>query len=612
MKIRVLAIAPYPGLKDLLVDMAGDDGSIDMDVETADLQEAIPLAQQAERKGYDIIVSRGGTATLIRKHTALPVVDIPVSGYDILRVLTLIKNANSKVAIIGFPNVCHGGAAVSSLLDIDIPAYVVDHESQVEGALREAFRSGVKIVLGDVVTVRTAQEMGYHGILITSGRESVTEALDLVRRVYEVYRRGREQMRFYEQIMAADSRGIVVLDETRTIRYANQAACRPLGTKEDQLQGSSLILSSPSLAGLIKQAEEAMQTEMEQYVHMQERQFRVNAIRHRVDGKQGWLVRLEAVEQWRIDQLNPVRIPPRVVSFDQLIGSSSALQKTVSRAKKFAASDRSIWISGEKGSGKSMFAQAVHSASKRRDQGFYMIACDEMTDEQTEMLLSGTAHAPGLFEGGFGGTLYLKNADRLTRFAQTKWLHALRRSNNVRLVASSLVPLTKLQHRTEYSVELLTMIAELQLNVPPLRERPEDLEEIVRVMIADYNSESGKQIVGIRDRVLERLVQYEWPGNIAELENTIQEMLITTRGHYIESGDAAEVLERLERPDGSRVQAESYVQIDLSGTFEEIEARILWHVLQEEGLNQSKACKRLGINRTTLWRKANKLFKNET
>ncbi|CAG7636961.1 Anaerobic nitric oxide reductase transcription regulator NorR [Paenibacillus solanacearum] len=612
MSIRVLAIAPYPGLKDLLSEIAGDDDSIELHVETADLQEAVPLVEQAERQGYDIIVSRGGTATLIRKLVTLPVVDIPVSGYDILRLLTLVKNANSKVAIIGFPNICHGAAAVSSLLDIDIPAYAVDHESQVMDALRRAFRSGVKIVLGDVVTVRTAQEMGYHGMLITSGRESVLEALDLVRRVYEVYRRGREQMHFLEQILDADARGTLVLDETRTIRYANEAVCQFLGTMSGQLQGSGLILSSPPLAALVKQAEEGMHSELEQYVHIQDRQFRVKMTRHPVDGKSGWLLQLEALEQWRIEQLNPVRIPSRVVSFDQLIGSSDALQKAVNRAKKFAASDRSIWVCGEKGTGKSLFAQALHSASRRGDQSFYIVSCDEMTDEQTDLLLSGTAHAPGLFDGGFGGTLYLKNADRLTRYAQTQWLYALRRSGGVRLITSSLVPLSKLQQRTEYNSELLLLLGELQLNVPSLRERPEDLEEIVRVMIADYNSESGKQIVGIRDQVLERLAQYGWPGNIIELEHTVREMLILTKGHYTEYGEAAEVLERLQEPDGNRTKIESYAQIDLSGTFEEIEARILWHVLQEEGLNQSKACKRLGMNRTTLWRKTNKMFKNET
>jgi propionate catabolism operon transcriptional regulator len=102
------------------------------------------------------------------------------------------------------------------------------------------------------------------------------------------------------------------------------------------------------------------------------------------------------------------------------------------------------------------------------------------------------------------------------------------------------------------------------------------------------------------------LFRYEWPGNLLELENLIQEMLILTKGHYTEWNEVKDVLDRLDRTPGSSLPEAAYAQIDLSGTFEEIEERILRHVLQEEGMNQSKTCKRLGINRTTLWRKLNK------
>ena len=82
--------------------------------------------------------------------------DIPVSGYDILRVLTLVKDSSTQVAIIGFPNICRGAAAVSSLLDVDIPIYSIEHASEVPSALQTALGHGAKIVLGDAVTVSTA------------------------------------------------------------------------------------------------------------------------------------------------------------------------------------------------------------------------------------------------------------------------------------------------------------------------------------------------------------------------------------------------------------------------------------------------------------------------
>ncbi|WP_179232861.1 sigma-54-dependent Fis family transcriptional regulator [Paenibacillus rigui] len=613
MKIRVLAIAPYPGLKDVLLDVAGQDEAIQMDVEVADLHEAVPLVQHAQRQGYDMIVSRGGTATLIREHVKVPVVDIPVSGYDILRVLTLIKNTHAKVAIIGFPSICRGVAEVSSLLGLDIPSFAVEHESEVTHALEQAFEFGAEIVLGDMVTIRNAQAMGYRGILITSGKESVADMLGEVHRVYEVHSKGQEKVRFYQQLLDTDARGIVVMDEARRIQYVNRTVCHILRQAEEALLGQNMMLSSPALANVIKQAGESRQSsETEHYVHLFDEQYKVSVIPRETEGRAEYLVYLESLAKWRSERRFEAFIPSRLATFAQLAGSSPTLQKTVHRAKKFAESDRNIWISGERGSGKLKFAQAIHSASQRQQEGFYIISCDEMTEEQMYRLVFGTAQAPGLLQGGYAGTLYLNRADRLSPQAQESILQLLRGSRNFRCIASSSIAMNKLAQRGDYHPDLIYKIGELHLSVPPLREHLEDLEELIRGLIAEHNSQSGKQIVGMRETVLERLTQYDWPGNLPEFESLIQEMLMMTKGHYTEWEEVQDVWERLVQHAGTSGTAAVYAQIDLSGTYEEIEERILWQVLQEEGMNQSKACKRLGINRSTLWRKMNKMLKNKT
>lgn len=611
--IRVLAIAPYPGLKDVLLEAAGQTETIHMDVEIADLQEALPLVQHAEERGYDMIVSRGGTAKVIREHVKIPVVDIPVSGYDILRVLTLVKNTNATVAIIGFPSICRGVAEVSSLLQIDIPSYEVQHESEVADALRVAFQSGVQVVLGDMVTIRTAQDMGYRGILITSGRESAADMLGEVRRVYEVYCKGQEKVRFYRRLLDADSRGIMALDDQRRVEYVNQAACRILRQTEDGLKGQNVVLASPALANVIKQTGESRHiSDGEHYVHLFDEQYKVRVMQHETEGRPGFLVYLESLTAWRSERRFEAYIPSRLSTFAQLAGASPTLQKTVNRAKKFAESDRNIWISGERGSGKFMFGQAIHSASRRQQEGFYMISCEEIPDEEMNRLVYGSAGVPGLLLGGYAGTLYLNRADRLSPGAQESVLQLIRNNRNFRFIASSSIAMTKLAKRDDYNRDLIFAVGELHLTVPPLREHLEDAEEMIRGMIAEYNSQSGKQIVGMRETVLERLTQYDWPGNIPEFESTIQEMLLMTKGHYTEWEEVQDVWERLVQHTGSHLGQTAYAQIDLSGTYEEIEERILLQVLQEEGMNQSKTCKRLGINRATLWRKMNKMFKNKT
>lgn len=613
MKINVLAIAPYVGLRDLLLEMVQEETSIRMDVEIADLHEAIPLVQLAEERGYNMIVSRGGTASLIRRHTTLPVVDIPVSGYDILRVLTLVRKANSKVAIIGFPNICNAVSEVSSLLDFEIPTFSIGDPSEVRSALRQAFQADVQIVLGDAVTVRATQEMGYHGILITSGRESIGDMFREVRRVFDVYKQGQEKVAFYRDILDGDTRAIFALDRNKNVMYLNKAAGSMIGGKtEEEVSGTGIQILFPVLHKLIQQFEASPETkDLLQFLHVGDRQYKVSVAAHGNAESCHYLLSLDSIENWRNERRFAAYIPSRLTTFHQLIGSSPIHKKTISRARKYAETDRHVWISGEKGTGKSLFAQAIHSASKRHDQGFYMIPCGEMTKQELDALLNGTHDELGLPETGFAGTLYLNNVDMLDRAAQEKWLQVIRRYKSIRFLASSSTTLNRLKGRADFNQDLITALSELHITIPPLRERMEDLEEIVRVMIASYNSQSGKQIVGFRDSAMDELMQYEWAGNLRELENAIHEMLILTKGNYVESKEAVLVIDRYTQSASLNAAAAS-VQMDLSGSLEEIERRIIMHVLQEEGMNQSKTCKRLGINRTTLWRKINKTLNNET
>ncbi|MCZ8513951.1 PrpR N-terminal domain-containing protein [Paenibacillus filicis] len=612
MKINVLAIAPYVGLRDLLFEMVQEEASIRMDVEVADLQEALPLIQQAEERGYNMIVSRGGTASLIRRHTSLPVVDIPVSGYDILRVLTLVRKANSKVAIIGFPNVCKAVSEVSSLLEFQIPTFSIKDPSEVETALRKAFQSDVTMVLGDAVTVRAAQEMGYHGILITSGRESVSDMFREVRRVFDVYRQGQEKVMFYREILDSDTRAIFALDRNKNVMYFNRAASVIAGgIAEEDVYGRGIRFLLPGLYKIIQSLEETADAkDLQQFIHLNDRQYKVSVMAHGAAGRFHYLVSLDSIENWRNERKFAANIPSRLTTFHQLVGSSVILKKTVSRARKYAQTDRNVWISGEKGTGKSMFAQAIHSASKRHDQGFYMIPCGEMIEQELDALLVGSTEELSLPETGFAGTIYLNHVDRLDRTAQEKWLQVIKQHRSIRFLASSSTTLNRLKSRSDYNQDLILVLSELHITVPPLKERMEDLDEIVRVLIASYNLQSGKQIVGFRDSAMDELTQYHWAGNLLELENAVHEMLILTKGNYVEAKEAALVIDRYKQTES--LNAVTTAQIDLRGSMEEIERRIIMHVLQEEGMNQSKTCKRLGINRTTLWRKINKTLNNET
>lgn len=196
---RILAIAPYPGLYDVLHEAAIEDPDISMRIEIGDLQEGVSLALQAELRGFDLIISRGGTASLIRGAVTLPVVDIQVSGYDMLRVLTMVKDSKKKMGVVGFPNVCRGAKIVRDLLQLDFPIFQFESEKQVGDTLKQVQQQGVELILGDVVTVDTAHKLGMIGFLITSGREAVREALAEAKRIHQLLHARDQKLHALEQ-----------------------------------------------------------------------------------------------------------------------------------------------------------------------------------------------------------------------------------------------------------------------------------------------------------------------------------------------------------------------------------------------------------------------------
>ncbi|MDR6879872.1 PrpR N-terminal domain-containing protein [Bacillus sp. 3255] len=606
MQIKVLAIAPYPGLRGMLEELVKEDERIQLHVEVADLHNAIPIVQ-AESGKYDIILSRGGTSTLIRNQFTTPVVDIPVSGYDILRVLTLVRNSNSKVAIIGFPNICRGAQEVSSLLDYEIPIYSIERAADVPQALKQAFENGVQIVLGDVVTVHTAEEMGYNGILITSGQESVLEALEEVKRIFEVVWKAQESEHLFEHILQHHRTGVMAVSEEGVIRYANEAAAALLGYHSAVIRGMNLTRIDPIWSRYLEEAARTnTQSAKQQTRWFQKKQVSIEIIvpPEMPAASYRYFVYLYAAEA---NTNNPAtynfQVTDRIATFAQIMGSSSVILQSIKRAKALSQTKEAIWISGEEGSGKQLFSQAIHSASPFSGDELYILPCDQLSQEEQTAVLLGTDIYPGLLFKESVGTICLDHVQHVNPSLQRKLLEAMKQGMHARLIVTSPHPIKLMLKKEEMDQDFVLAFMDHYVSLPPLRERLEDIAEIARVLIAGYNSRHGKQIVGIRPEVLEDDLMHKlWPGNIHQLKLVIESMLASTNGHYVGTKEAQEGWQKVKESLQSETSGH-HATVNLSGTWDEIEMRILLQILEKEGMNQSKAAKRLGINRSTLWRK---------
>ena len=331
-----------------------------------------------------------------------------------------------------------------------------------------------------------------------------------------------------------------------------------------------------------------------EHVHIHHQSFHVKSVPH---GEYVFLY-LEPNAKQDMSQLHHIQMPIRISSFAQIIGSSDKLTKAVKRGKAYAKTDKHVWISGESGTGKATFAEAIYSASLRNQSRFYSVSCQMLNEEKLKLELLGTETKLGLLQVPSKDTLYLKDIDKLSPSFQELLATELRKGTSVRVICSSTVSFHKLLEDEHVLHELLHLLGECQLEIPPLRHRTEDIEEIARVFIAKHNVIYGKQVVGMREEVVSQLKNYRWPGNVSELQNRMGELLVLAKGHYIGSEEWDLVWEGYSKE-------EEYVteNIDLNGTWEQIEKQILKEVLKKEGMNQSRTAKRLGISRATLWRK---------
>lgn len=308
--------------------------------------------------------------------------------------------------------------------------------------------------------------------------------------------------------------------------------------------------------------------------------------------------------------------------FQDIVGSSSIIKRTISMAKKMSCSTSPILIVGETGTGKELFAQGIHNSSPVREGPFVAINCSAIPETLLESILFGTvkgaftgsADRPGLFEEATNGTLFLDELNSMNLILQSKLLRALeskviRRvgSNNeiainARIISATNINPLDLVEKKQFREDLYYRLAVLTLEIPALRSRPEDIDELVMSFIQTNNKIVGKNIIGITDKASKMLKNYNWPGNVRQLKHTID--------YSMNVAEINDILIDTEHIPDYIVEITKNMQIrsvyrenksgNLKTTMEEIERTIIIEKIKKNNGNLSKSAKELGISRQHL------------
>lgn len=303
--------------------------------------------------------------------------------------------------------------------------------------------------------------------------------------------------------------------------------------------------------------------------------------------------------------------------FGNIIGKSKTLRDVLDVVKKVAPTQATVLITGESGSGKELIAHAIHALSDRKDKLFLPVNCGALPETLLESLLFGHmkgsftgafANQEGLFEKAGGGTIFLDEIGEIPQHLQVKLLRALEakeilpigstspRRIDVRVLAATNRDLKREVEEGRFRDDLYFRLNVMEIHIPPLRERPEDIPLLVEHLIQKHNPELKKNFKGAEEEVIRVLMSLPWKGNVRELDNIIEHTMILADGEWISVKDLpASILGGKEAP--------PLFTYNLREALKQFEKQHILRVLEKVGQDRKEAARLLDISLSSLYRK---------
>ncbi len=620
--------------------------------------QGVDIAREEVKKGVDVIISRGGTSSLIENaKLGIQVVDIGISYQNLMYSLSEAKKFGNLVAMIGYKNVFQSikkiDKQIEELTGIKIMAFKVNTDEEIHDVMhRIVKKQGVDnlVFIGGGMVAKTATDMGFSSVALKSTEENIIQSIDEAQKIIDATRVEKERANTFEAILDHISDGVISVDKNGNIIVFNKAAQAMTMVDENNIIGKETSVAI--ITSRINDVIEKGKPELGVLEEMGQITVVTNSTPISVDGQVVGAVStfqdvtyLQKLEKQIRRKLSQQGLVPKY-SFENIIGKNPDMQNAIQRAKKFAYTDYTILITAETGSGKEIFAHSIHSISKRCKGPFVTINCASLPESLLEAELFGYSkgaftgaskegHA-GLFEQAHGGTIFLDEVGEISSRLQILFLRVLQEKEirrigdskiipvDVRIISASNRKLKELVSRGAFREDLYYRLNVLNLNIPPLRKRQEDIPLLINHFLSMYPAAISQNIT-VTPSAEKLLQQYEWPGNVRQLENIIQRLIVIAENHsLIEYNDVVQGLEgepsnhfdtdRLSDGNFNIVSAQRKpeehipeISNNSAGLLSEMENKTILKVLKSVNGNRQEAARILGISSTTLWRRLKKI-----
>ncbi|TCO76879.1 sigma 54-interacting transcriptional regulator [Marinisporobacter balticus] len=630
---EVVLIAPYEKMYQLSVDLISQHDYKNIEVVRGDLQEGVRAAYKAVDCGAKVVISRGGTFTLIKDVLNVPVVEIQTSAYDVIANIKHIVGQNEPLAIIGHNNIIYGYDLIKEIVK-KVKKVDIERGESVAQKIKGCVAEGVHVFIGDAVVNNICKELGYTCYMLESGQDAIRSAIEEANRILMVSKYEIERSKRYMALIDYVHDGVIATDEKNRILLFNSVAQEILGILKEYAIGRK-IQEFTQIGSVLEEILQS-KTLIDEVRKLGDTQVTISNIPIMVNDENKGSVtvfqditKLQNLEkEVRIKMVEKGFVAKH--TFSSIIHKSNEMEHCITVAKKFSRYDSSVLIEGSSGVGKELFAQSIHNESRRRTGPFVAINCAALPRSIIESELFGYVEGAftgskkkgkaGVFELAHKGIIFLDEISELPIDVQGRLLRVIQEREIMRLGDNKVIPLDvrivcatnrnlkEMVKQGTFRRDLLYRINTLSFYIPPLSQRKDDIDVMVLHFLKRYCNKYSKKIDGFTKSAMDYLMIYDYEGNIRELQGMIERAVIICEDTMIKKYDLENNVNYKIKKQEQIVPQDCMlgeIAQDLP-SLKDIEKRYISCIYNMNQKSTSKTCEILKIDRTTLWRKMKK------
>ena len=590
-------------------------------------ENTVVEARNSIAAGADIIIARGLQASLIKQYTDVPVVEIVATAQEmallVVKARQIVKKARPIIAVVGFQNMFCDMTYFETIYDIKLRTYFAANGSGLKEKAMEAVEDGADLMIGGDIAVETAKEADIPSLFLSITEDSLRTAFSMAESLDFAMGAEKRSTAQIETLLDYSFNGVVNMDRKGVITTVNPVMRDILGDDGEQVAGRHITqvfsdIDRDKLSQVLEGKEESYSS------FMQAGKTSIFAILAPVrvgNETEGAILTCHKVKQQSRGERRPQRDGANRVqgliarrNFSSIRQESGAMKECVHLARLYSQSEQPVLLLGETGTERRALAESIHNTGLCSEGPFLALSCAGLAREEQEEMLFGNKGAVFLAEGG---TLYLEDVETLSLKSQYGLYQLIRYKTgsrdfartmgfHIRVIASSILTpedLGNLAFSGGFRQDLYYLFTGLVLRVPPLRERPEDLEQAIRDTVREACDQYSRYHV-VTQGGMQCLKAYPWQGNLLQLETFLKRLILTAEKRSIDEILVRKLLREL-FPSSAPVRMMPDGQ-GIGGPVACEEERQIRLALTAQGGSRERAAACLGISKATLWRKMKK------